>query len=152
MALYQTILRIVMERQTSFLFPVFIIIFFVSISFLCICYLLSDFDWRKIYPSLLFESINAMVDDDICCSACTFLKAFFERLREDCWSSEGVMEGNVTFRRLSLPPIISGIVSGNSKLRTNLNTYALPAILQIDSDAIFLMLAFALESNSTRIQ
>lgn len=96
-------------------------------------------------PNLLFESVNAMVDDDLCCSASAFLKAFFERLREDCWSSEGVMEGNIAFRRLCLPPIIAGIVSGNCRLRVNINTYALPVALQIDSDAILPMLAFALD-------
>ncbi|KAI5076112.1 hypothetical protein GOP47_0008177 [Adiantum capillus-veneris] len=97
-------------------------------------------------PNLLFESINAMVDDDVCCSVGTFLKTFLERLREDCWSSEGgVMEGMAAFRRHSLPPIIAGMVSGNSKLRVNINIYALPIVLQIDSDAIFPMLAFVLD-------
>ncbi|MCO5564739.1 hypothetical protein L7F22_018407 [Adiantum nelumboides] len=100
----------------------------------------------SISPNLLFESINAMVDDDVCCSVGTFLKFFLERLREDCWSSEGgVMEGIAAFRRLSLPPIIAGMVSGNSKLRVNINTYALPVVLQIDGDAIFPMLAFVLD-------
>eukprot|EP00250_Pteridium_aquilinum_P018278 c24018_g1_i1 orf=60-7133(+) len=100
----------------------------------------------KISPNLLFESVNAMADDDVCCSAGSFLKAFLERLREDCWSTEkGVMEGIAAFRRLSLPPIIAGMVSGNSRLRVNINTYALPVALQIDSDAILPLLAFALD-------
>ncbi|MCO5604496.1 hypothetical protein L7F22_058663 [Adiantum nelumboides] len=99
----------------------------------------------SISPNLLFESINAMVDDDVCCSVGTFLRFFLERLREDCWSSEGVMEGIAAFRRLSLPPILAGMVSGNSKLRVNIITYALPVVLQIDGDAIFPMLAFVLD-------
>ncbi|KAH7422985.1 hypothetical protein KP509_12G034300 [Ceratopteris richardii] len=99
-----------------------------------------------INPDLLSESVNAMIDDDVCCSVGTFLKAFLERLREDCCSLEGSFtRGIFAFRRLSLPPIIVGMVSGNSRLRVNINTYALPIALQIDSDAIFPMLAFALD-------
>jgi hypothetical protein len=35
-----------------------------------------------------------------------------------------------------------GLASGVSKLRTNLNTYALPVLLEVDVDSIFSMLAF----------
>lgn len=55
------------------------------------------------------------------------------------------MEGITAFCHLSLPPIIAGIVSGNSRLHVNINIYALPVALQIDSDAILHMLAFALD-------
>eukprot|EP01018_Ginkgo_biloba_P039093 Gb_02097 [translate_table: standard] len=93
--------------------------------------------------NLLFETVEAYMDDDVCCSATSFLKCFLERLREDCWSSEGgVEEGYRVFRRLWIPPILSGLVSGISKLRSNLNIYALPVALQIDGDGIFPMLAF----------
>ncbi|KAH9296258.1 hypothetical protein KI387_039846, partial [Taxus chinensis] len=94
-------------------------------------------------PNLLFETVQAYIDDDVCCSATSFLKCFLDRLREDCRSSESeIEEGFRAFRRLWIPPIISGLVSGLAKLRSNLNTYALPVALQIDGDGIFPMLGF----------
>lgn len=102
-------------------------------------------------PNLLFETVQAYMDDDVCCAATLFLKCFLERLREDCWSSEGgVEEGYRAFRRLWIPPILAGLVSGFSKLRSNLNTYALPVALQIDGDGIFPMLAFIFNHDTTR--
>lgn len=101
-------------------------------------------------PDLLFETVQAYMDDEVCCAATSFLKCFLERLREDCWSSEGgVEEGYRAFRRLWIPPILSGLVSGFAKLRSNLNTYALPVALQIDSDGIFPMLAFIFNHETT---
>ncbi|XP_057828205.2 uncharacterized protein LOC131039444 isoform X2 [Cryptomeria japonica] len=100
-------------------------------------------------PNLLFETVQAYVDDDVCCSATSFLKCFLERLREDCWSSESeIEEGYRAFRRLWIPPIISGLVSGSVRLRSNLNTYALPVALQIDVDGIFPMLGFIFNSET----
>lgn len=93
-------------------------------------------------PDLLFDTIYAYIDDDVCSSATSFLKNFLECLRDECWSNYGIDKGYKTFRDLSLPPLLQGLVSGNSKLRSNLNTYALPTILEIDSDSIFQMLAF----------
>jgi len=93
-------------------------------------------------PNLLSETAYAYVDDDICCSATSFLKCFLECLRDECWSHDGIENGYEKFRGLCLLPILHGLVSGYSKLRTNLNTYALPAVLEIDPDSIFQMLAF----------
>ncbi|KAG9451271.1 hypothetical protein H6P81_011236 [Aristolochia fimbriata] len=93
-------------------------------------------------PNLLFETSNAYIEDDVCCAATSFLKCFLECLRDECWSSEGVERGYITFRSSCLPPILYGLVSGISKLRTNLNTYALPILLEVDVDSIFPMLAF----------
>ncbi|KAJ6816902.1 thyroid adenoma-associated protein-like protein [Iris pallida] len=93
-------------------------------------------------PNLLFETIYAYVDDDVCCSVTSFLKCFLECLRDECWSHHGVEKGYESFRGHCLPPLLHGLVSGRSKLRSNLNTYALPVVLEIDSDSIFEMLAF----------
>lgn len=101
-------------------------------------------------PNLLFETVQAYMDDEVCCAATSFLKCFLERLREDCWSSEGgVEDGFRAFRRLWIPPILAGLVSGFAKLRSNLNTYALPVALQIDSDGLFPMLAFIFNHKNT---
>ncbi|KAH7652589.1 Armadillo-like helical-containing protein [Dioscorea alata] len=91
---------------------------------------------------LPFETAYAYVDDDVCCSATSFLKCFLECLRDECWSLDGIENGYESFRGLCLPPILHGLVSGNSKLRTNLNTYALPVVLNVDMDSIFSMLGF----------
>ncbi|CAA6665162.1 unnamed protein product [Spirodela intermedia] len=91
--------------------------------------------------SLVFDSINAYMDDDVCCAITSFLKCFFECLRDECWSSHGVDQGYAEFRALSLPPVMQGLLHGTSKLRSNLNTYALPVVLEIDVDSIFPMLA-----------
>ncbi|KAH0459814.1 hypothetical protein IEQ34_010477 [Dendrobium chrysotoxum] len=93
-------------------------------------------------PNLLFETIYGYIDDDVCCAVTSFLKCFLECLRDECWCHDGIEEGYATFRKLCLPPLLQGLVSGNSKLRTNLNTYALPALLEVDSDSIFPMLSF----------
>ncbi|XP_068637861.1 uncharacterized protein [Aristolochia californica] len=93
-------------------------------------------------PNLLFETSNAYINDDVCCTATSFLKCFLECLRDECWSSEGVERGYIAFRSSILPPILYGLVSGISKLRSNLNTYALPTVLEVDVDSIFPMLAF----------
>ncbi|KAL4197784.1 hypothetical protein AMTRI_Chr04g189990 [Amborella trichopoda] len=89
---------------------------------------------------LLFETVQAYSDDDVCCSATSFLKCFLECLRDECWNSDGVEKGYSSFRRLCLPPIMSGLISGHSKLRSNLNTYALSVVLAVDVDGIFDML------------
>ncbi|KAG0575047.1 hypothetical protein KC19_VG313400 [Ceratodon purpureus] len=97
-------------------------------------------------PNLLFDTFHAQSDDDVCCSASSFLKTFLERLKEDCWSSTGeVMEGDVAFRRLWIPPLLTVLLSGNSRLRTNLNTYALPVAMRIDPDSVVSILAFILD-------
>ncbi|XXG70625.1 hypothetical protein AAC387_Pa07g0062 [Persea americana] len=93
-------------------------------------------------PNLLFETIEAYVDDDVCCATTSFLKCFLECLRDECWSSDGIDKGYAILRGLCLPPLLHGLVSGLSKLRSNLNTYAIPVFLEVDVDSIFPMLAF----------
>ncbi|KAG8044278.1 hypothetical protein GUJ93_ZPchr0130g6516 [Zizania palustris] len=63
-------------------------------------------------------------------------------LRDECWNDDGVEQGYDAFRVLCLPPLLRGLISGNSKLRSNLNTYALPAVIEVDADSIFAMLGF----------
>ncbi|KAL5981120.1 hypothetical protein ACLOJK_029040 [Asimina triloba] len=92
--------------------------------------------------NLLFETAHAYIDDDVCCSATSFLKCFLECLRDECWSSDGIENGYIVFRKLCLPPFLYGLVSGLPKLRSNLNTYALPVVLEVDVDSIFPMLAY----------
>lgn len=93
-------------------------------------------------PDLLFETVQAYIDDDVCCAATSFLKCFLEYLRNECWSIDGIEGGYATYRSCCLPPILCGLASGVSKLRSNLNTYALPVLLEVDVDSIFPMLAF----------
>ncbi|KAJ0975270.1 hypothetical protein J5N97_017235 [Dioscorea zingiberensis] len=97
---------------------------------------------QTVKQGLAARAAYAYVDDDVCCSATSFLKCFLECLRDECWSLDGIENGYDTFRGLCLPPILRGLVSGNSKLRTNLNTYALPVVLNVDMDGIFSMLGF----------
>ncbi|KAI8533921.1 hypothetical protein RHMOL_Rhmol10G0048200 [Rhododendron molle] len=92
-------------------------------------------------PDLLLETAQAYIDDDVCCAATTFLKCFLECLRDEFWSSDGIESGYAKYRGHCLPPFLFGLASGVSKLRSNLNTYALPVILELDVDAIFPMLA-----------
>ncbi|GFY87036.1 hypothetical protein Acr_05g0006750 [Actinidia rufa] len=92
-------------------------------------------------PDLLLETIQAYIDDDVCCAATTFLKCILECLRDEFWSSDGIESGYTKYRGHCLPPFLSGLASGVSKLRSNLNTYALPVLLELDVDAIFPMLA-----------
>ncbi|KAF3778831.1 Thyroid adenoma-associated protein-like protein [Nymphaea thermarum] len=99
---------------------------------------------------LLSETIQAYIDDDVCCAATSFLKCFLELLRDECWQSDGIEGGYMSFRRFSLPPILRGLVSGLRKLRSNLNTYALPLILDVDVDSIFPMLDFVCDGRSTQ--
>lgn len=93
-------------------------------------------------PDLLFETTHAYIDDDVCCAATTFLKCFLECLLNECWSSDGVEIGYTKYRGHCLRPFLYGLASGVSKLRSNLNTYALPVLLEVDVDCIFPMLAF----------
>ncbi|XP_065879697.1 uncharacterized protein [Euphorbia lathyris] len=93
-------------------------------------------------PHLLLETVQAYVDDDVCCAVTTFLKCFLECLRDECWSSNGVEKGYAVYRGYCIPPFIYGLAAGVSKLRSNLNTYALPVLLEVDVDSIFPMLAF----------
>ncbi|KAK2655045.1 hypothetical protein Ddye_008097 [Dipteronia dyeriana] len=93
-------------------------------------------------PDLLFETVQAYIDDDVCSATTSFLKCFLEYLRDECWSSDGVERGYAAYRGHCLPPFLSGLASGVSKLRSNLNTYALPVLLDIDVDSVFPMLAF----------
>ncbi|KAK4417672.1 hypothetical protein Salat_2179900 [Sesamum alatum] len=92
-------------------------------------------------PGLLFETIKAYIDDDVCCAATTFLKCFLECLRDEYWSSDGVDNGYAKYRGHCLPPFLHGLAFGLAKLRSNLNTYALPVLLELDVDCIFSMLA-----------
>ncbi|AQK41237.1 thyroid adenoma-associated protein homolog [Zea mays] len=92
--------------------------------------------------NLLSETAYAYIDDDVCCAVTTFLKSFLETLRGECWNDDGVELGYDAFRALCLPPFMRGLVSGNSKLRSNLNTYALPALIEVDAESIFTMLGF----------
>ncbi|XP_057738434.1 uncharacterized protein LOC130955563 isoform X1 [Arachis stenosperma] len=93
-------------------------------------------------PDLLFDTVQAYVDDDVCCAATSFLKCFLEYLRDECWETDGIEGGYATYRGLCLRPILYGLASGFSKLRSNLNTYALPVLLEVDVDSIFPMLSF----------
>lgn len=93
-------------------------------------------------PDMMFETAWAYVDDDVCCAATTFLKCFLESLRDEFWSSDGVEIGYRNYRNTLLPPFLHGLASGNSKVRSNLNTYAFPVILEVDVDSIFPMLSF----------
>ncbi|XP_022983680.1 thyroid adenoma-associated protein homolog [Cucurbita maxima] len=93
-------------------------------------------------PSLLSDTVQAYIDDDVCCAATSFLKCFLEHLRDECWSSDGIEGGYALYRGRCLPPVLRGLGSGISKLRSNLNTYALPVLFEIDIDSIFPMLAF----------
>ncbi|XVE83796.1 hypothetical protein DITRI_Ditri16bG0115800 [Diplodiscus trichospermus] len=92
-------------------------------------------------PDLLFEVVQAYSDDDVCCAATSFLKCLLEYLRDECWSSYGVERGYAVYRGHCLPPFLHGLASGISKLRSNLNTYALPVLLEVDIDGIFSLLA-----------
>ncbi|XP_066350962.1 uncharacterized protein [Miscanthus floridulus] len=100
--------------------------------------------------NLLSETAYAYIDDDVCCAATTFLKSFLETLRGECWNDDGVELGYDAFRALCLPPFMRGLVSGNSKLRSNLNTYALPALIEVDAESIFTMLGFVSIGPSTK--
>uniref|UniRef100_A0A5B7CF51 Uncharacterized protein n=1 Tax=Davidia involucrata TaxID=16924 RepID=A0A5B7CF51_DAVIN len=91
---------------------------------------------------LLFETTHAYIDDDVCCAVTSFLKCFLECLRDECWSTDGIEGGYAKYRGYCLPPFLFGLASGVSKLRSNLNTYALPVLLELDVDSIFPMLAF----------
>ncbi|KAL2898457.1 Thyroid adenoma-associated protein-like protein [Bienertia sinuspersici] len=93
-------------------------------------------------PKLLFEVVQAYVDDDVCSAATSFLKCFLQCLRDECWDTEGVDRGYEVYRGHCLPPFLYGLASGVSKLRSNLNTYALPSLLEVDVDSIFPMLSF----------
>ncbi|CAH8388771.1 unnamed protein product [Eruca vesicaria subsp. sativa] len=91
-------------------------------------------------PNLLFEMANAYVDDDVCCAVTSFIKCFLEMLRDECWGSEGVEQGYAIYRQHCLPPFLYGLASGMSKLRSNLNTYAVQVLLELDVDCIFPLL------------
>ncbi|KAF7802969.1 thyroid adenoma-associated protein-like protein [Senna tora] len=93
-------------------------------------------------PDLLYETTQAYIDDDVCCAATSFLKCFLEYLRDEFWASDGIEGGYAMYRGHCLPPILYGLASGMSKLRSNLNTYALPVLLEVDVDSIFPMLSF----------
>ncbi|CAH2045000.1 unnamed protein product [Thlaspi arvense] len=93
-------------------------------------------------PNLLFEMANAFVDDDVCCAVTSFIKCFLELLRDECWGSEGVEQGYARYREQCLPPFLYGLASGMSKLRSNLNTYAVQVLLELDVDSIFPLLAY----------
>jgi hypothetical protein len=105
----------------------------------------------RLKPNLLSETAYAYIDDDVCCAATTFLKSFLETLRDECWNDDGVDQGYDAFRVLCLPPLMRGLVSGNSKLRSNLNTYALPALIEVDADSIFTMLGFISVGPSAKV-
>ncbi|MCI19659.1 thyroid adenoma-associated-like protein, partial [Trifolium medium] len=49
-------------------------------------------------PDLLFETIHAYVDDDVCCAATSFLKCFLEYLRDECWETDGIEGGYALYR------------------------------------------------------
>lgn len=96
---------------------------------------------------LLFETMHAYIDDDVCCALTSFLKCFLESLRDEFWNSDGVENGYLLYRQCCLPPLLNGLASGVSKLRSNLNTYALKVVLEIDVDCIFHLLGFVLEQS-----
>lgn len=92
-------------------------------------------------PDLIFEATKAYIDDDVCSAVTAFLKCFLECLRDEYWNLYGVDTGYTKFRGDCVPAFLCGLASGVTKLRTNLNIYALPILLQLDVDAIFPMLA-----------
>ncbi|KAI4366675.1 hypothetical protein MLD38_022522 [Melastoma candidum] len=92
--------------------------------------------------ALITETVQAYIDDDVCCAATSFFKCFLENLRDEFWKNDGVSMGYVLFRTHCLPPLLYGLASGISKLRSNLSTYALPVLLEVDTDSIFSMLSF----------
>ena len=94
----------------------------------------------ELNPRLIFDSVNAYMDDDICCAVTSFLKCFLGCLLEELWRIHGIDQGYLVYREFSLVPLMKGLLSGNSKLRSNLNTYALPVVLEVDVDSIFPML------------
>ncbi|MED6184094.1 hypothetical protein PIB30_044072 [Stylosanthes scabra] len=98
--------------------------------------------WNNLEDPLSQTVKQAYVDDDVCCAATSFLKCFLEYLRDECWETDGIEGGYATYRGLCLHPILYGLASGFSKLRSNLNTYALPVLLEVDVDSIFPMLSF----------
>ncbi|XVE68126.1 hypothetical protein DITRI_Ditri09bG0044500 [Diplodiscus trichospermus] len=77
-------------------------------------------------PDLLFEVVQTYTDDDVCCAAMSFLKCFLEHLPDEIGVVMVLKEG-IRF--------IEDI------LRSNLNTYALPVLLEVDVDGIFPLLA-----------
>lgn len=92
-------------------------------------------------PDLLFETSRAYIDDDVCCAVTAFLKCFLECLRDECWSKYGVESGFIRYRAHCLRAFLYGLASGIPKLRSNLNTYAVPVLLEVDVDSIFPMLS-----------
>lgn len=96
----------------------------------------------NIKPELISETVQAYIDDSVCCAATSFLKCFLECLRDECWRDDGIESGYESFRSFCLPIILQGLISGDSKLRSNLNTYVLSVMLEVDVDSIFPMLAF----------
>lgn len=94
-------------------------------------------------PDLLFEMSRAYIDDDVCCAVTAFLKCFLECLRDECWSKYGVESGYIRYRSHCLHPFLYGLASGIPKLRSNLNTYAVPVLLEVDVDSIFPMLSIS---------
>ncbi|KAL3629358.1 hypothetical protein CASFOL_026580 [Castilleja foliolosa] len=92
-------------------------------------------------PDLLSETTKAYIDDDVCCAATNFLKCFLECMRDEYWSSDGVENGYAKYRGHCLLPFLNGLAFGLTKLRSNLNTYALPVLLELDVDSIFSMFA-----------
>ncbi|KAJ3677358.1 hypothetical protein LUZ60_003082 [Juncus effusus] len=92
--------------------------------------------------NLILETVYSYRDDDVCCAVTSFLKTFLETLRDECWAEFGIEKGYNEFRVLALKPLMQGLVSGQTKLRTNLSTYAISTILDVDTDSIFTMLEF----------
>lgn len=79
---------------------------------------------------LLFETVQAYLDDDACCAATSFLKFPLECLQEYCWSSEGGVEDSYrAFKWIWILLILAGLVSSFAKIQSNLNTYAFPVAL-----------------------
>jgi hypothetical protein len=104
-------------------------------------------------PNLLLNTFHAQSDDDVCCAASTFLKIFLERLKTDCWSSAGgIAEGDSVFRQLWIPPLLLVLLSGDPRLRSNLNTYALPVAFQIDADSLLPVLGFILDGANEKTE
>lgn len=94
--------------------------------------------------NLLFEIVQVYSDDDVCCAVILFLKCFFERLRDECWSSNGVEKGYEIYRGYCFFLILYGFVFGVLKLRSNLNIYVLLSLFEVDVDSIFFMFFFIL--------
>ncbi|GAQ83740.1 hypothetical protein KFL_001600100 [Klebsormidium nitens] len=88
-------------------------------------------------PRIVRGVLEAMVNDSICCQAQSFLKAFLERLRSECWTAEGgAVAGDVAWRQHWAPDLLAVLLRSDQRLRAHLAAYVLPLVLSIDPDSL----------------